>query len=170
MAVVKPFPAIRPQAVKAAQIAALPYDVFTRKEAVKEIEKHPLSFLRVDRPETNFPEGTDMYSPQVYEKAGELLWRLVDTGDLCQDLEPCYYIYELSMGEHVQTGVAACASVDDYVILRPVTLRQDRFFWRTARIRNFADFWISGNGAIPIITFRERTEYVTGSGLSMKEM
>ena len=90
MAVVKPFPAIRPQAVKAAQIAALPYDVFTREEAVKEIEKHPLSFLRVDRPETNFPEGTDMYSPQVYEKAGELLWKLVDTGDLCQDMEPCY--------------------------------------------------------------------------------
>ena len=57
MAVVKPFPAIRPQAVKAAQIAALPYDVFTRKEAVKEIEKHPLSFLRVDRPETNFRKG-----------------------------------------------------------------------------------------------------------------
>ena len=115
MAVVKPFPAIRPQAVKAAQIAALPYDVFTREEAVKEIEKHPLSFLRVDRPETNFPEGTDMYSPQVYEKAGELLWKLVDTGDLCQDMEPCYYIYELSVGDHVQTGVAACASVDDYL-------------------------------------------------------
>ena len=99
MAVVKPFPAIRPQAVKAAQIAALPYDVFTREEAVKEIEKHPLSFLRVDRP----------------EKAGELLWKLVDTGDLCQDMEPCYYIYELSVGDHVQTGVAACASVDDYL-------------------------------------------------------
>lgn len=115
MAVVKPFPAIRPQAVKAAQIAALPYDVFTREEAVREIEKHHLSFLRVDRPETNFPEGTDMYSPQVYKKAGELLWKLVDTGDLCQDMEPCYYIYELSVGDHVQTGVAACASVDDYL-------------------------------------------------------
>lgn len=115
MAVVKPFPAIRPQAVKAAQIAALPYDVFTREEAVREIEEHHLSFLRVDRPETNFPEGTDMYSPQVYEKAGELLWKLVDTGDLCQDMEPCYYIYELSFQDHVQTGVAACASVDDYL-------------------------------------------------------
>ena len=60
MAVVKPFPAIRPQAVKAAQIAALPYDVFTREEAVKEIEKHPLSFLRVDRPGNKF-SGRDGY-------------------------------------------------------------------------------------------------------------
>lgn len=115
MADIKPFPAIRPQAVKAVEIAALPYDVFSREEAAKEIEKHPLSFLRVDRPETNFPEGTDMYSPKVYEKAGELLWKLVDTGDLCQDMESCYYIYELSVGNHVQTGVAACASVDDYL-------------------------------------------------------
>lgn len=115
MAVVKPFPAIRPQAVKAGEIAALPYDVFTREEAQKEIEKHPLSFLRVDRPETNFPEGTDVYSPQVYKKAGELLWKLVDTGDLCQDMEPCYYIYELSDGDHIQTGVVACVSVDDYL-------------------------------------------------------
>ena len=115
MAVVKPFPAIRPQAVKAAQIAALPYDVFTREEAVKEIEDHPLSFLRVDRPETNFPEETDMYSPEVYEKAGELLRKLIDTGNLCQDREPCYYIYELSAGNHVQTGVVGCASVDDYL-------------------------------------------------------
>ena len=115
MAVVKPFPAIRPQAVKAAQIAALPYDVFTREEAVKEIEDHPLSFLRVDRPETNFPEETDMYSPEVYEKAGELLRKLIDTGNLCQDREPCYYIYELTAGNHVQTGVVGCASVDDYL-------------------------------------------------------
>ncbi len=115
MAVVKPFPAIRPQAVKAAEIAALPYDVFTREEAVKEIEKHPLSFLRVDRPETNFPEGTDMYSPKVYEKAGELLWKLVDTGDLCQDMESCYYIYELTMEGRTQTGIAALSSVDDYL-------------------------------------------------------
>lgn len=115
MAVVKPFPAIRPQAVKAAEIAALPYDVFTGEEARTEIEKHPLSFLRVDRPETNFPEGTDMYSSQVYQKAGELLWKLVDTGDLYQDMEPCYYIYELSDGDFIQTGVAACASVDDYL-------------------------------------------------------
>ena len=68
MAVVKPFPAIRPQAVKAAQIAALPYDVFTREEAVKEIEKHPLSFLRVDRPETNFRKGQICTVPRYMKR------------------------------------------------------------------------------------------------------
>lgn len=115
MAVVKPFSAIRPQAVKAAEIAALPYDVVTKEEAREEIKKHPLSFLRVDRPETEFPDETDMYSPEVYKKAGDNLWELLDKGDLCQDMEECYYIYELDDGKHVQTGVAACVSVDDYL-------------------------------------------------------
>ena len=69
MEVVKPFTAIRPQALRADKIAALPYDVFTREEAKREVEKNPLSFLRVDRPEVDFPEETDMYSPQVYKKA-----------------------------------------------------------------------------------------------------
>ena len=87
MAVVKPFSAIRPQAVKAAEIAALPYDVVTKEEAREEIKKHPLSFLRVDRPETEFPDETDMYSPEVYKKAGDNLWELLDKGDLCQDME-----------------------------------------------------------------------------------
>ena len=113
MAVVKPFPAIRPQAVKAAQIAALPYDVFTREEAKEEVKNHPLSFLKVDRPETEFPENTDMYSPEIYQRARENLWKLLDKGELCQDMEPCYYIYELDNGSHVQTGVAACVAVDD---------------------------------------------------------
>ena len=90
----------------------------------------------------------------------------------------------------MQTGVAACASVDDYLdhVIRchentrpekeadrirhieACHAQTGRSIWRIARIRNFAGFWISGNGAIPIITFRERTEYVTGSGPSMKEM
>ena len=154
MAVVKPFPAIRPQAVKAAQIAALPYDVFSREEAVKEIEDHPLSFLRVDRPETNFPEETDMYSPEVYEKAGELLRKLIDTGNLCQDREPCYYIYELTAGNHVQTGVVGCMWSNGTKtpgrkkrrtvsgISRPATPRPDRSFWPTVRIPSSADCWI----------------------------
>ena len=69
MAVVKPFPAIRPQAVKAAQIAALPYDVFTREEAVKEIEKHPLSFSSGGSSGNKF-SGRDRYvqSPRYMKR------------------------------------------------------------------------------------------------------
>lgn len=114
MAVIKPFCAIRPQATKAARIAALPYDVFTEEEARKEVEQEPLSFLKIDRPETQFSRDIDMYSPQVYKRAQETLWKMLEEGDFCQDVQKCFYIYELKDGDHVQTGLTACASIDDY--------------------------------------------------------
>ena len=68
MAIIVPFQCIHPAPEYAAQVAALPYDVYNRKEAAKETAKHPLSFLNIDRPETQFPPDADMYAPQVYEK------------------------------------------------------------------------------------------------------
>mgnify|MGYP000650581374 FL=1 len=52
MAVVKPFMCIRPAADKAARVAALPYDVYNRKEACQAVKGNPLSFLNIDRAET----------------------------------------------------------------------------------------------------------------------
>lgn len=71
MAIIVPFQCIHPAPEYAAQVAALPYDVYNRKEAAKETAKHPLSFLNIDRPETQFPPDADMYAPQVYEKAND---------------------------------------------------------------------------------------------------
>lgn len=115
MADIRPFCAIRPQASEADKIAALPYDVYNRKEAKEEVRRNPLSFLKIDRPETQFPDDTDMYAPQVYRQAEATLWKMLEDGHFCQDTESCYYIYELSSGEHTQTGLAACAAVDDYL-------------------------------------------------------
>lgn len=115
MADIRPFGAIRPQAREAAKIAALPYDVYTREEAREEVKKQPLSFLKIDRPETQFPEDYDMYAPEVYRQAEVTLWKMLEDGDFCQDTEACYYIYELGDGTHTQTGITACASVDDYL-------------------------------------------------------
>lgn len=66
MAVVRPFSCVRPAAEHAAEIAALPYDVYNREEAKREVKSHPLSFLAIDRPETGFPDTADMYAPEVY--------------------------------------------------------------------------------------------------------
>lgn len=115
MADIKPFRAIRPQATEAAAIAALPYDVYSREEAREEVKRQPLSFLKIDRPETQFPEDYDMYAPEVYRQAEVTLWKMLEDGDFCQDTEACYYIYELGDESHTQTGIAACASVDDYL-------------------------------------------------------
>lgn len=129
MARIKPFQGICPKSGLADQIAALPYDVYSRAEAKAEVADKPLSFLRIDRAETQFGDEVDTYAPQVYQKARDLLWRMAADGYLQKDEKPCYYIYELTMDGRVQTGLVACASVDDYlsgVIAKHENTRADK--------------------------------------------
>ena len=114
MADIIPFKAYRPRPDLVEKIAALPYDVYSRKEARKKVDGDPLTFLRIDRPETQFPEDYDMYAPEVYEKARELLAKMIESGEFIKEDKPAYYVYELVMKGRSQTGIAACASVDDY--------------------------------------------------------
>ena len=115
MADVRPFRALRPTKEKASHIAALPYDVMNTEEALKEIRREPDSFLAIDRPETAFEKGHDMYAPEVYLKAKELFEKKIADGDLREDSEAHYYIYELTMEGRSQTGIVAACSVDDYL-------------------------------------------------------
>ncbi len=114
MADVKPFSCIRPKASVAHRVAALPYDVYNRAEAKLAAGKDPLSFLNIDRPESNLPDDTDIYAPEVYQKAKELLEARLADGTYFTDSEACYYLYELVMEGRSQTGIVACASIDDY--------------------------------------------------------
>ena len=109
MALVRPFCALRPKAELAAQTAALPYDVYSREEARLEAGRNPLSFLNIDRAETQFPEDTDPYDPKVYKKAGELLRKQEEQGIYSQDPIPHFYLYELTRKGKSQTGICACA-------------------------------------------------------------
>ena len=115
MAVVKPFMCIRPAADKAARVAALPYDVYNRREACEAVKGNPLSFLNIDRAETQFPEDVDTYDDRVYVRARETLDRQIEEGVYVTDAEENYYLYELTMDGRSQTGVVACCSIDDYV-------------------------------------------------------
>ena len=114
MADVKPFRAVRPDKDKAGHIAALPYDVMNTAEAKAEIAREPLSFLAIDRPETSFPDGYDMYAPEVYDKAKEIFDRMISEGYFVQDESEYYYIYELTMDGRSQTGIAALCAASDY--------------------------------------------------------
>lgn len=115
MAVVKPFICIRPEPTLAHRIAALPYDVYNREEAKEEILKEPMSFLKIDRAETNFSDDVDTYDSRVYVKAKEFLQNMIDRGEFEVDDKECYYVYELVMNNRHQTGIVACASIDDYI-------------------------------------------------------
>lgn len=114
MADIKPFRAIRPRADLAEKIAALPYDVYNRKEAREETKRHPESFLCIDRAETQLSEETDPYAPEVYQKAHDLLWEWIAEGRFQKEEAECYYIYEQTRNGRAQTGIVACASIDDY--------------------------------------------------------
>lgn len=113
--IVKPFAAVRPTASVAAQVAALPYDVYDRAEAVAAVDGEPLSFLNIDRPETQFSADVDMYAPEVYAKARELFDARRADGTFVTEPAPCFYLYELTMNERSQTGVVACCAIDDYL-------------------------------------------------------
>lgn len=115
MAVVKPFKCIHPAAGLEEKIAALPYDVYSREEAREAVQGRPMSFLNIDRPETMFAEDYDMYAPEVYEAAKSRLWEMTKDGSFVQEENPVYYLYELTMDGRSQTGIVACASIDDYV-------------------------------------------------------
>jgi uncharacterized protein (DUF1015 family) len=114
MATVKPFICIRPNEKVADKVAALPYDVYNRQEAKEVVKDNKLSFLNIDRAETQFDDSVDTYDQRVYAKAKELLENMISDGTFITDNDRCYYIYELTMDGRVQTGLVACASIDDY--------------------------------------------------------
>ena len=124
-----PFPCIRPVPEHAAEVAALPYDVFDRAEAAAYVAGHPLSFLNIDRPETQFDPEHDMYAPEVYARGAELLRERIADGTFVEDKNLAYYIYQLAWEGRVQTGIACVCAVDDYeqgVIKRHELTREDK--------------------------------------------
>ncbi len=153
MAEIRPFGCVRPAKELASKVAALPYDVYNRKEAKEEVQREPLSFLKIDRAETAFDDSVDTYAPEVYQKAKELLEQDMADGVYMCDPDRAYYIYQLIMDGRSQTGLVACSSVDDYLdgtIKKHENTRADKevdrithvdtcsaqtgpIFWRTVR-------------------------------------
>ena len=111
---IKPFKALRPVPDRAAQVASRPYDVLSSQEARTEAGDNPYSFLRIVKPEITLPEDTDPYSPQVYAAGKANFQNLIDEGIFFQDDQECLYIYELVREGRSQTGIVACAWVEDY--------------------------------------------------------
>lgn len=115
MAIFRSFRAYRPSKENQSLIPALPYDVMSSAEAKEMAAGNPLSFLHVDKAEIDLPENTDIYDESVYKKAKENLDFLKSSGAMLQDEKPCFYIYRQIMNGRSQTGIAGCASIDDYI-------------------------------------------------------
>ncbi len=135
---VEPISCYRPRPEKAAEFASLPYDVFDRGQARAYVEAHPGSFLAIDRPETAFAPEQDMYAPEVYAKAAELIRQAAQDGTILKDETPCYYIYRLEQDGRAQTGVVCACAVEEYLngtIKRHENTRRDKERDRIEHIR-----------------------------------
>ena len=111
---IRPFKGLRPDQKYAEKVAAPPYDVLNSDEARELAKDDPYSFLHVSKPEIDLPVDIDSYDDRVYEKGVENLKKLIAEKVLIQDDKPCFYIYRQIMGDHVQSGIVAAASVEDY--------------------------------------------------------
>ena len=137
MAIIRPFHALRPAAEHAAEVAAVPYDVVNTQEARALAAGNPFSFLHVSRPEIDLPDGTPIYSDEVYARAAENFATLRRKCPLQLEETPSLYLYRLVMGQHEQIGVVACCSVDEYdqdVIRKHERTRRDKEDDRTRHI------------------------------------
>ena len=137
MASIHPFRALRPEPETARAVSSVPYDVVSTDEARQLGGENPLSFLHVTRSEIDLPPATDPYAPGVYAKARENFDALRNNAPLVPEDAPALYFYRLRMGNHEQTGLAACFSVDEYesdVIKKHERTRRDKEDDRTRHI------------------------------------
>jgi uncharacterized protein (DUF1015 family) len=114
MSRIYPFQALRPTPEAAARVAAVPYDVVNTDEARALAAGNPISFLHVSRPEIDLPSGIDPHGDAVYQQAERSFAALRSAAPLVVEDEPSLYVYRLTMDTHVQAGVAACFSIDEY--------------------------------------------------------
>ena len=137
MALIKPFKGLRPNKEVAVRLAAPPYDVLSSEEAREMAKANPVSFLHVSKPEIDLDPSIDLYDDRVYAKATENFRRFINEGVLVPDKEEHIYVYRQKMGDHVQTGFVAGASVEDYeknIIKKHELTRDDKEIDRTRHI------------------------------------
>jgi uncharacterized protein (DUF1015 family) len=156
VAIIRPFNALRPQAERAAQVAAVPYDVVNTEEARALAAGNSWSFLHVSRSEIDLPEGTPIYGDQVYAKASANFQKLIKECPLEIEETPSLYLYRLIMGDHEQIGVVACCSVEEYdrdLIRKHERTRRDKEDDRTRHIMALR----AQTGPV-FLTYRDRPE------------
>jgi uncharacterized protein (DUF1015 family) len=154
MPLLAPFRALAPPPPLARALSVPPYDVVSSAEARRLAAGRPQSFFRISRPEVDLPEEVDEHAPAVYALGAENLRLFRKEGWLLEDEGPGFRLYRQKMGEHVQTGVVACAAVEGYregAIKRHELTRADKEDDRTKHIDA-----LSANDEPVFLTYRAR--------------
>ncbi|MDD1730115.1 MAG: DUF1015 family protein [Methanospirillum sp.] len=131
-----PFAAVKPADGKAQQIAAVPYDVVSAKEAREIITDQPLSFLRISRADALLPD-TDPYADQVYSLSRTIFDEYLRDEIFVQESKPALYVYRVLHEGRSYTGLSCCVDCREYksgVIHRHELTRYDKEEDRTRHI------------------------------------
>jgi uncharacterized protein (DUF1015 family) len=156
MARIEPFRGVRPAKDKADKVASPPYDVLNSKEAKVITKDNPLSFLRIVKPEVDLPDGVDLYSDEVYAKARENFDLFMKEKILIQDETKNFYVYKQIWGDHIQVGLVAGASCQDYqndIIKKHEYTREEK---ERDRIRHIET--LNANTGPVFLTFKHKDE------------
>ena len=156
MAIIRPFKAYRPIKEHVKDIAALPYDVMSSKEARAMVKDNKYSFLHVDRAEVNLDESVGEYDKVVYDTAKKVLENMIEEGLYIQEKAPAIYIYQQIMDGRGQKGIVCCTSVDDYINNIIKKHERTRLLKEIDRV-NHVDICNANTGPI-FLTYRNNNE------------
>ena len=156
MAIIRPFKAYRPIKEHVKDIAALPYDVMSSKEARGMVKNNKYSFLHVDRAEVNLDESVGEYDKVVYDTAKKVLENMIEEGLYIQEKAPAIYIYQQIMDGRGQKGIVCCTSVDDYINNIIKKHERTRLLKEIDRV-NHVDICNANTGPI-FLTYRNNNE------------
>jgi len=114
MAIIRPFRGLRVKPDAASRVTSPPYDTLSISEARVMADGNSDSFLRIDKPEIEFPDSLNPYDPQVYERGRVNLKEFQTRGLLVREPKECLYLYRETMDGRRQTGILALTSVEEY--------------------------------------------------------
>jgi uncharacterized protein (DUF1015 family) len=69
------------------------HDTLNTEEAKQQSQGNSMSFLHVNKPEIDLPEGTDPYHKSVYLQGRDNLKHFIEKGYLVEDDSSRFYIY-----------------------------------------------------------------------------
>ncbi|HOX25462.1 MAG TPA: DUF1015 family protein [Candidatus Krumholzibacteria bacterium] len=156
MSDIRPFRGLRPRPDLVAQVASPPYDVLSSAEARVQAAGNPHSFLHINKAEIDLPEDVDVHSDAVYERSAENFRRFIADGIFVRDPQECFYVYRLRMGGHVQHGIVAGFSVQEYedgLIKKHELTRREKEDDRARHVEK-----LMANAGPVLLTFRNRPQ------------
>jgi uncharacterized protein (DUF1015 family) len=164
---IHPFQGLVPKPELAPEVACVPYDVVNAAEAAALAAGKPHSLLHVDRAEIDLPPHTDPHADAVYAKAKENFLALQRAGALVRETGRCLYVYQQTMGQHVQRGIVAGCHLDDYdggLIKKHEKTRKDKEDDRTRLIDT-----ISADTGPVFVTYRDNASVTALVNAKTKE-